>query len=67
MKNEGRLGRNYLKGMLGDKRNVLLVAAGYNFKVILRWLRKILWSIFYVVIGMEFNTPNEFLLLKQAF
>jgi IS5 family transposase len=45
MKNEGRLGRNYLKGILGDKLNVLLVAAGYNFKIILRWLRKFLLSI----------------------
>jgi len=42
LKNEGRLGRNYLLGELGDKINVLLVSAGYNFKLILRWLRLLL-------------------------
>jgi IS5 family transposase len=36
LKNEGRLGRNYLQGELGDKLNVLMVSAGYNFKLILR-------------------------------
>lgn len=46
LKNEGRLGRNYLKGILGDRLNALLVAAGYNFKLILRWLRKIFVFIF---------------------
>lgn len=46
LKNEGRLGRNYLKGILGDKLNALLVAAGYNFKLILKWLRKIFNFIF---------------------
>jgi IS5 family transposase len=39
LKNEGRLGRNYLHGVAGDKINALMVAAGYNFKLILRWLR----------------------------
>lgn len=45
LKNEGRLGRNYLKGTLGDKLNALLVAAGYNFRLILKWLRQILFFI----------------------
>jgi IS5 family transposase len=49
LKNDGRLGRNYLQGMLGDKLNVLMVSAGYNFKLILRWL-KFLWLwIFYLI------------------
>lgn len=33
------MGRNYLKGKLGDSMNALMVCAGYNFKLILRWLR----------------------------
>ncbi len=45
LKNEGRLGRNYLLGQLGDKMNAIMVSAGYNFKLILRWLR-LLWLIF---------------------
>lgn len=40
LKNEGHLGRNYLKGVAGDKINVLLTAAGYNFRLLLRWLRR---------------------------
>jgi len=46
LKNEGRLGRNYLYGIQGDKINALMVSAGYNFKLILRWLRKIFWPLF---------------------
>lgn len=46
LKNEGRLGRNYLLGRQGDKINALMVAAGYNFKLLLRWLRFLLSFIF---------------------
>lgn len=46
LKNEGRLGRNYLLGIEGDKINVLMAAAGYNFKLILRWLKFLLAFIF---------------------
>ena len=43
LKNNGRLGRNYLHGLQGDKMNALLVSAGYNFRLILRWLRILLF------------------------
>jgi IS5 family transposase len=46
LKNEGRLGRNYLYGVQGDKINALMVSAGYNFKLILRWLRFLFFFIF---------------------
>ena len=39
MKNDGHLGRCYLKGPVGDAMNVLLVAAGHNLRKILAWLR----------------------------
>ncbi len=39
MKNDGHLGRCYLKGAEGDAINVLLVAAGHNLRKILAWLR----------------------------
>lgn len=39
LKSDGRLGRNYLKGELGDKQNALLTAAGYNFRLLLKWFR----------------------------
>ncbi len=35
MKNDGRLGRNYLLGKDGDRMNVVLSAAGHNLRLIL--------------------------------
>ncbi len=41
LKNDGHMGRNYLKGRHGDKANAILSATGYNFRLILRWLRRL--------------------------
>ena len=38
MKNDGRLGRNYLKGKIGDMQNVILCASGHNLRKILNKL-----------------------------
>ncbi|MEO5365657.1 MAG: hypothetical protein H7831_04775 [Magnetococcus sp. WYHC-3] len=38
-KTEGRLDRSFLRGVFGDKANVLLVDIGYNLRAILRKLR----------------------------
>jgi len=38
-----RMGRNYLAGEQGDAINVILAAAGYNFSLLLKWFRQILW------------------------
>ena len=46
LKNDGHLGRNYLKGTLGDQRNALFTAAGYNFRLLLKWLRRLFWRCF---------------------
>jgi transposase, IS5 family len=42
MKEEGHLGRCYLKGHAGDAANAILTAVGYNFRRILTWLRILL-------------------------
>ena len=42
MKNDGHLGRCYLKGEAGDATNVILSAVGYNLRLILAWLRILL-------------------------
>ena len=42
MKNEGHLGRCYLKGRAGDAANVILTAVGYNLRLVLAWLRTLL-------------------------
>ena len=39
MKNDGHLGRCYLKGRDGDAANAILTAVGYNFRLLLAWLR----------------------------
>lgn len=51
VKHEHRLGRNYLRGLLGDKANALLAAAGYNFRLILSWLR----DLFLFILGWIFS------------
>lgn len=38
MKNDGRLGRNYLRGVEGDKINAILCGAGHNIRKLLAWL-----------------------------
>ncbi len=41
-KSDGHLGRNFLKGSLGDHTNAVMSAVGYNMRLILKWLRKLL-------------------------
>lgn len=43
MKNEGHLGRNYLKGELGDRINAVLCGVGQNLRLILQKLRELLF------------------------
>jgi transposase, IS5 family len=42
IKNEHRMDRNYLAHTQGDAINAILAAAGYNFRLLLTWLRTIL-------------------------
>ncbi len=51
MKNDGHLGRNYLKGRAGDAANAVLSAIGYNFRLILAWLRKLLCLLLQAILG----------------
>jgi len=43
LKSKHRMGRNYLAGTHGDAINAILAAAGYNFSLLLRWLKEFLW------------------------
>jgi IS5 family transposase len=60
LKSDGRLARNFLKGIEGDAMNALLCAAGHNMRKILRKLR-----LFYALCGL---TVRQFmaLLLQPA-
>ena len=42
IKSDGLLGRNYLKGVLGDMQNIILCGAGHNIRKILAHLRVLL-------------------------
>ncbi len=44
-KSDGHLGRNFLKGRLGDRINAVMSAVGYNLRLILKWLKKLLRKI----------------------
>jgi IS5 family transposase len=44
LKQEHRMGRNYLWHRRGDAANAVLAAAGYNFRRLIRWL-SILWRL----------------------
>jgi IS5 family transposase len=51
MKSDGHLGRNYLKGRHGDHANAILAAVGYNFRLILKWLRLLVAMIRWLLIA----------------
>lgn len=58
MKAEGKLGRNWLKGSIGDALNAVPCGAGYNLRMILRRLRRLCALILAAVVGRNFNlTP----------
>jgi transposase, IS5 family len=54
LKNEHRMDRNYLHHRHGDANNAILAAVGYNFRLLIRWLRILLW-----VILAAFSAPPK--------
>jgi IS5 family transposase len=42
LKAEHRMDRNYLAHRHGDANNAILAAVGYNFRLLVRWLRLLL-------------------------
>ena len=47
MKMDGKLGRNYLKGTLGNSINACLSGAGYNFRAILKKIKPFFLDFFF--------------------
>jgi IS5 family transposase len=45
LKEDGHLGRNFLHGRHGDHNNAVLSAIGHNLRLLLAWLRHLLWLI----------------------
>ncbi len=50
-KTDGHLGRNFLKGRLGDQINAVMSAVGYNLRLILKWLSKLLCKIITAILA----------------
>ena len=61
-KTDGHSGRNFLKGRRGDQINAVMSAVGYNFRLILKWLRKLLTQIIAAILV----AINPFSALKSA-
>ncbi len=55
IKNEHRMDRNYLAHAQGDAVNAILAAAGYNFSLLLKWLRLLAC----LIMVMLFTTPKQ--------
>jgi IS5 family transposase len=51
IKAEHRMDRNYLKGRDGDRANAVLAAAGYNFRLLIRWLEALLRALLTALIA----------------
>jgi IS5 family transposase len=49
-KTDGHLGRNFLKGRRGDQINAVMSAVGYNLRLILKWLSKLLTQIIAAIV-----------------
>ena len=55
LKEEHRMGRNYLAHRKGDLNNAVLAVVGYNFRRLIRWLRILLR----LYLAMLFPPPNS--------
>ncbi len=71
LKTDGHLGRNWLKGQVGDKMNTLLSAVGQNLRLLLRWLKKLFLYLYVQVnpapLSWAFSLGVCFFILKTNF
>ena len=58
LKAEHRMGRNYLAHRSGDAINAVLAAAGYNFRLLILWLRLLLAQILAVLTASDRRPHN---------
>jgi IS5 family transposase len=58
MKEDGRLGRNFLKGRHGDRINAILAGVGQNVRLLLRWFR-IIFCLVLAWLEAVLSTPRS--------
>src|SRR3974390_1222154 len=66
LKNEHRMDRNYLHHRDGDANNAILAAVGYNFSLLLRWLRLLLRLILAALVTTRDAHPALPLTIESA-
>ena len=61
VKAEHRMERNYLKGSDGDRAGAVLAAAGYNFRLLIRWFEALLRALIAALLRARFSpqTPKN--------
>jgi len=57
LKSGHRMDRNHLKGSTGDAANAILAAAGYNFRLLINWIR-LLWA--FIQTTIQGNAKTQF-------
>lgn len=57
VKNEHRMNRNHLAHTQGDRINAILAAAGYNFRLLLNWLRHLLCLLLAAILTQQKLQP----------
>ncbi len=62
-KTDGHLDRNFLLGRLGDQINAVMSGVGYNFRLILKWIRLLLCKIIAAIVA----AMNPLSALKNAY
>jgi IS5 family transposase len=63
LKSDFRLGRNYLRGIVGDAMNVMLACAASNLR---KWMRSLARLCLQIVRLLQFAPPDTYLMAKPA-
>jgi hypothetical protein len=58
LQGDHRMGRNHPKGHAGDRAHAILAAAGYNFSLLLRWLKELLRALLAKLTGLSKPAPT---------
>ncbi len=66
LKTDHRLNRNFYKGKIGDNINIMLAAAAFNFKRMMRKWKSSLLSIFYFIFIEPFLKYNFIFFLLRV-
>jgi len=67
IKQDHRLNRNFYKGVVGDNINIMLAAAGFNFKRMMNKYKSSFWHFFQTLIFKIIEVMNFNLKIKMAF